>query len=107
MPRSSTISNRGGIDVRLRQQAAAQETRDLVRVDSVVLGLAAVDGLHRECVAEDEQDALGRADGGQPVPGEHTLGYDDEVLSVRRDDLEERLGRRWHVAMHEYLAGRV
>ena len=28
-------------------------------------------------------------------------------VAVRRDDLEERLRRRRHVAVHEHLAGRV
>ena len=68
-----------GIDVGLRQHAAAQQHGDLVRVDLVVLGLAAVDGLHRERVAEHERDAFGGADVGEPVPGEHALGRDDQI----------------------------
>ena len=86
---------------------AAQQDGDLVRIDLVVLGLAAVDGLHGQRVAEDERDAFGGADVGEPVPGEHALGRDDQAVAVRRDDLEEGLRRRWHVAVHQHLAGRV
>jgi hypothetical protein len=42
------------IDVGLREHAAAQQHRDLVGVDAVVLRLAAVNGLHVEGVAEHE-----------------------------------------------------
>jgi hypothetical protein len=40
-------------------------------------------------------------------PREHALDRHDQILPVRGDDLEERLRRRWHIAMHEHLAGRV
>ena len=53
--------HRGRVDVGLRPQAGAQEPRDLARVDFVVLGLAAVNRLHRERVAQDEGDAFGGA----------------------------------------------
>ena len=43
-------SHRGRIDIRLRQQAAAQEACDLVRVDLVVLRLASVNRFHRQRV---------------------------------------------------------
>lgn len=50
----------GRVDVRLREQAAAQQGCDLQGVEAVVLCLAAVDRLHVERVAEDEGDALAR-----------------------------------------------
>jgi hypothetical protein len=66
----------GGIDVRLGEHPAAQQDRDLVGVDPVVLGLAAVDRLHIEGVTQDEPDTFGGAQVGEPVPGEHALDRD-------------------------------
>jgi hypothetical protein len=94
----------GGVDVGLGEHAAAEQHGDLVGVDPVVLGLAAVDGLHGERVAEHEGDALGGAQIGEPVPGEGALGGDDEIVAVRRDEFEEHGRRRFHVAMDEHLA---
>ena len=81
----------GRVDVGHREEATAQERCDLVGVDPVVLGLAAVDRLHVEGVAEDEGNPFARAEVGEPVPGEHALDGDDEVLAVRRDGLQEEL----------------
>ena len=50
---------------------------------------------------------FGRAEIGEPVPGEHALGRDDEIVAVRRDGLEEGRRRRRHVPVHEHLAGAV
>jgi hypothetical protein len=77
---------RGRICVGLRQHAAAQQHGDLVRVDPVVLGLAAVNGLHRQRVAQHEREAFSRADVRQPIPREHALDGDDQTLvrSVHR-----------------------
>ena len=73
------------------KHAAAQQAGDLGGVDRVVLGLAAVDGLHVQGVAEDEGDALVFAEVGEPVPGEHALAADDQV---RRGRARWRRGRR-------------
>jgi hypothetical protein len=54
-PTSEEIAGRaylGRVDIRLRQQTAPQQTGNLARIDLVVLGLAAVNGLHRERVPE-------------------------------------------------------
>ena len=48
----------GGIDVGLREHAAAEQHGNLVGVDLVVFGLAAMDGLHRERMTEDKRDAF-------------------------------------------------
>src|SRR5262249_53579961 len=39
--------------------------------------------------AEHEGDALGGAEVGQPVPGEHTFAGDDQAVAVGGDGLEE------------------
>jgi hypothetical protein len=80
----------GGIDVGHGDHAAAEEDGDLVGVDPVVLGFAAVDGLHVEGVAKDEGNPLPRTQVSEPVPGEHALGGHGKIRAVRRDDLEER-----------------
>ena len=92
------------VDVRLGKHSSPHEGRDLVGVDAVVLGLAAVDGLHVERVAEDEGDALLGAEVGQPVPGEGALDRDDEVLAEGGDCGEEGLWLRADVSVQEHLA---
>ena len=61
-------------------------------VDLVVLGLAAVDRLHVEGVAEDEGDVLTGAEIGEPIPAEDALDADDQVVPKRRDGSEEGVG---------------
>ncbi len=99
--------HRRRIDVGLRQQAAPQQNGDFVGVELIVLGLTAVDGFHRQGVSQHERDPLRGADVREPIPREHALGRDDQILAVRGDDLEECLSRRVHIARHEDLAGRV
>ena len=79
-----------GIHVGHGDQAATEEGGDLVGVDPIVFGFAAVDGLHVEGMAEHEGNPLLLTQVSEPVPGKHALGGDDEILAVRRDDLEER-----------------
>ena len=92
----SGCAHRLGIDIGLRQHPAAQQPRDLVRVDPVVLGFAAVDRTHVERVPQHEHDALARAQVRQPVPREHALGCHRQVLAVGRqrfaDDLVGDVG---------------
>ena len=78
-----------------------------MRVNLVVLGLPAVNRFHGQGVPQHEGDALGRAQVGQPVPGEHALGRDDEIGAVRRDRLEECGRGGGDVPVHEHLAGGV
>ena len=87
--------------------ASSKHRCDLEGVDPVVLGLAAVDGLHVEDVAQDEGDSLPGAQVGEPVPGEDALDGDDEVLPVGGDRLEEGLRAGLHVAVQEDLTGLV
>ena len=85
-------------DVGQGERAAAQEHGDLVRVDLVVLGLAAVDGAQVQGMAEHEVDPLLGAQVGEPVPGEHALDADDEVVAMRFDQAQEGLGLGGEVA---------
>jgi hypothetical protein len=75
-----------------------------VAIDLVVLGLSSVDGLHVEGMTEDELDPLPSAEIGEPVPGEHALDGDDEVVTVGRDGLYKGLRMTPHVLVQEDLA---
>jgi len=47
------------------------------------------------------------AEVGEPVPGEHALDGDHEVIPVGGDGFEERLRVRPDAAVEQYLAGLV
>jgi len=79
------------IDIGHRDHAAAEEDGDLVGVDPVILGFAAVDGFHVQGVAEDEGNPLPRTQVSEPVPGEHALDGHHEILAVRSHELKECL----------------
>ena len=51
-----------------------------------------MDRLHVEGVTEDEGDLFSFAEIGEPVPGEHALDGDDDVVAEALNDLKERLG---------------
>jgi hypothetical protein len=90
-----------GVDVGPGDHAAPEEHRDLLGVDLVVLGLAAVDGFHVQGMPQDERDALTGAEVGQPVPGEDALHRDDDVLPVGGDGAEEGFRGAWHLPMQK------
>ncbi len=70
----------------------------------VVLGFAAVDGLHVEGVSEDELDAFGAAEIGEPVPGEDALDGDDEILAEGFHGCEEGFRGAPHVLVEKDLS---
>ena len=59
-------------------------------IDAVVLGLAAVDGLHVVGVADQEGELLLGAEVGEPVPGEHALDADHQAEIAGRAGLHAR-----------------
>jgi hypothetical protein len=69
--------------------ASAQKSCDLVGVDPVIFALAAMDSLHVEGVAEDEGDLLLGTDISKPVPDEHALNPDNDIVPVELDGFEE------------------
>ena len=91
----------GRVDVGLRQHPASEQHGDLVGVDLVVLGLAAVNGLHEQCMAEHEADAFPRAQIGEPIPGVDALAGHHEVVAVGSHGFEKRLGLRGQVLVNE------
>ena len=101
IPRGSHL---GRIDIGLGEVPAAKEGCDLEGIDFVVLGLAAVDGVHVEGVSEDELDALLMAQVREPVPGEDALDGDDEVVSVGLDGRKKVFWAASHVLVEKDLA---
>jgi hypothetical protein len=100
----------GGIDVSLGNQVGTEEVGDLFGVNAVVLVLAAMNGLEIEGMSQDEGEVGGLAGVGEPVPAEHALGADGQVVAVRGDELEEegevivanvRVDQDFSLAIHE------
>jgi len=89
------------VDVGHGDQPSSQQGGDLLGVDLVVLALAAVDGPHVERVSENEGDVFFGTEIGQPVPGEHALGADHQIIPVRSDGLEEGCRFGLDVAMEQ------
>ena len=58
----------GRIDIGLGQHATAEQHGDLLGVELIVLGLAPMDRLHGEGVAQDKGKALTGAEVGHPGP---------------------------------------
>jgi hypothetical protein len=56
-----------------------------LRVDLVIFGLAAMDGLHVEGMTEDERALFLGAPVGEPVPGDHAFDRHDDIGPVRRN----------------------
>jgi hypothetical protein len=73
-----------------------------VGIDLIVLGLATMDGLHGQSVAEHEGDVFPVTEVCEPVPGEGAFGRDDQVVAVGSHDVEECRGVRLDVAMDEH-----
>ena len=97
----------GRIHLGLREHPAAQQDSNLMGVDLVVFGFAAVDGLQRESMAEHKRNPVLGTQIGKPVPGKHAFGGQDDLIVVGRNGLEQRLWGGGHVAVHECFTGLV
>lgn len=58
-----------------------------------IFAFAAMDSFHIECMAQDEGDRLLGAEIGEPIPDEHALDGDDDILPVGLDGPEKGLRR--------------
>jgi hypothetical protein len=94
----------GGRDIGLGEHPAAQEDGDLVGSDLVVFGLAPMDGLHVEGVAQDEGNPLAGTEIGQPVPREDAFDADDEILLVGCNSFQQWCGGCLHISMQQDLS---
>lgn len=75
----------GRIDIGLREHARAQQCCNFLRIDAVILDLAAMDGFHVQRMTEDEGQLFAGAQVGQPVPGEDAFDADNQVGAVSMD----------------------
>jgi hypothetical protein len=92
------------VDVGLGHESATQKRGDLVGIDAVVLGFAAVHGPHVKRMAQDAGNPLLHAEIGQPVPGEHALAADHDIRAERLQRLEKCLGISADVFVDAHLA---
>jgi hypothetical protein len=96
-----------GVGIGEREVAALEQVRDLAGVDTVVLGLGAVDELHVQGVADDEGEAVLGAAVGEPVPAEHALDTDDDAVAEGSDGLEQGVEVAGEVLVEDDVAGVV
>ena len=78
-----------GIDIGRRNEIGTQQVGELFGVDAVILVLAPVNGFDLKSVGQDELEAGGLAGIGQPIPAEHALAADRQVVPVGLDELEK------------------
>ena len=94
----------GRIDIGFWKPTAAEQGGNLVRVDFVILGLAAVHGFPRERMSQNTGNAFLSAEVGKPIPGEDTCNGHDKAVAVGSNGLEERLRSGLHIAVYKHLA---
>src|SRR5262249_42354304 len=87
------------IDIGLRKHASTEEHGNLVRLDLVIFGLAAVDGFHIEGVTEDEGNALRGAEVSEPVPGEDAFNGHNQTVPIGRNSFEKWFRSGLHIAV--------
>jgi hypothetical protein len=87
----------------LRDHPAAEQHGDFPGVNPVVFRFAAMDGFHRQGMAEDKRQSVLRTQVGEPVPRKEALHGDDNILSIGGNDLQKRLWACLHIAMHQDL----
>jgi hypothetical protein len=81
----------------------AEQHRNLVGIDRVVLGLTAVNGFHVQGMAEDAGHPLLGTEVREPVPREETFDRDHDILAVGRNDLEPAVWVGLQMTMHQEL----
>jgi hypothetical protein len=71
---------------------ALEQFGDLIGIDLVVFGLAAMDGLHVQGVSQYEGDMMFGAKISHPIPGKHAFDTNNDVLKKGKDDIEQQSG---------------
>jgi hypothetical protein len=81
---------------------------EFLGVNAVVLVFAAVNGLEVEGMGQDEMEAGVLAGIGEPIPAEHALGADGQIVAIGGDEFEE-IGEVIvaNVGVDELIAGAV
>jgi hypothetical protein len=73
-------------------------------IDFIVLRFAPMNRFHIECVTQDKGDPFSGTEVGEPVPGEHTLDADHEIVAVRGENKLKRFGGGGQIFMDEFRA---
>ncbi len=73
----------------MRKHAAPKQSRDFMGINPIILSLAAMNGFHIEGMAQDKRDVLLGTQIGDPVPGEHAFGSNDDVFPERLYGVEK------------------
>jgi hypothetical protein len=73
----------------LREHTASEQGSNLTGVDLIVFGFSSVNGFHVEGMAKNEGDVFLGTEIGYPVPGEHALDSDHDVLPEGSNDAEK------------------
>jgi hypothetical protein len=97
----------GRIDRGLGEHATAPEDSHLVRIDPIVFGFAAMDGLHIEGMAADERHAVLGTAVGEPVPGQQAFDGDHQIIAIGGNDLMKGLRTGFHMVVHDDLSGLI
>src|SRR5262245_5739145 len=93
----------GRIDIGLWEHATAEQGRNLLRIDLVIFGLAAMDGFHIESVSKDKGNPFVRTEVGQPIPGKDAFDRHNETVPTGGNGVEKRSRRGFHIAVeHDF-----
>ncbi len=92
------------VDTGWGDESATQERRDLVGIDAVVPGFAAVNRPHVEGISQYKGNPLVLAEVSEPVPGEHALDADHHTPTKGLQRLEKRRGIGAGILVHAPLA---
>jgi len=106
-PQVAGRAQRGGIDLGLREQPAAQPPSDLMGIDLVVFGLAAMDRLPRERMTEDKRHTWCSPAVCKPVPSQQACGSEDDRRAVGGQGFEKRLWGRCPITVQQRCASWV
>jgi hypothetical protein len=94
----------GGVDISLRNHAAPEQGGDLMGVDLIVFCFSSVDGFHVKGMPKNKGNVLFYTEISYPVPGEHALYSNHDVLSEGSDDAEKGLLIRFDILVNPYFA---
>ena len=87
------------INIGLWEHPPSEQGCNLLRIDLVVFGLAAVDGFHIKGMSQDERNALVRTEVGEPIPSEDACHGHDQSVPIGRNGLEEGFRSGFHIAV--------